>query len=107
LDRQEHRLTPSIILTDLYIFIIAGSLDGVIMMHHYPETAIAIGNSVCQNMFDEAYGFEVINDDLRNALAEWGITIVGRSTDLHSRHKLAYGFSSPYFVEDQTEWINI
>jgi two-component system, response regulator PdtaR len=82
---------------------VTGSLDGVIMMHHYPETAIAIGNSVCQNMFDETYAFDAINDDLRNALAEWGNTIVGRSTDLHSRHKLAYGFSSPYFVEDLTE----
>jgi CheY-like chemotaxis protein len=82
---------------------ITGHLDGVIMMHHYPETAISIGNSVCQNMFDEAYGFDEINDDLRNALAEWGNTIVGRSTDLHSRHHLDYGFSSPYFVEDLTE----
>ncbi|MBB1267767.1 response regulator [Shewanella sp. SR44-3] len=82
---------------------VTGQLDGVIMMHHYPETAIAIGNSVCQNLFDEAYAFETINDDLRNALAEWGNTIVGRSTDQHGRHHLEYGFSSPYFVEDLTE----
>lgn len=82
---------------------VTGHLDGVIMMHHYPETAIAIGNSVCQSMFDEQYDFKEINDDLRNALAEWGNTIVGRSTDLHSRHNLEYGFSSPYFVEDLNE----
>ena len=73
------------------------------MMHHYPETAISIGNSVCQSMFDETYAHQEMTDDLRNALAEWGNTIVGRSTDLHSRYSLEYGFSSPYFVEDLSE----
>lgn len=79
---------------------VTGGLDGVIMMHHYPETAIAIGNSVCENMFEEPYQFTEINDDLSNALAEWGNTIVGRSTDLHSRYSLDYKFSSPYFVHN-------
>jgi len=82
---------------------VTGSLDGVIMMHHYPETAIAIGNSVCENMFDEKYNATDINDDLRNALAEWGNTIVGRSTDLHSRYSLDYDFSSPYFVQNMDD----
>ena len=79
---------------------VTGGLDGVIMMHHYPETAIAIGNSVCENMFEESYQFTEINEDLSNALAEWGNTIVGRSTDLHGRYSLDYKFSSPYFVHD-------
>lgn len=79
---------------------VTGNLDGVIMMHHYPETAIAIGNSVCENMLNEKYEFTEINDELSNALAEWGNTIVGRATDLHSRYNLEYNFSSPYFVND-------
>jgi CheY-like chemotaxis protein len=79
---------------------VTGGLDGVIMMHHYPETAIAIGNSVCENMFEESYQCSEINEDLSNALAEWGNTIVGRSTDLHGRYSLDYKFSSPYFVHD-------
>ncbi|MFT4937377.1 MAG: CheY-like chemotaxis protein [Paraglaciecola sp.] len=79
---------------------VTGNLDGVIMMHHYPETAISIGNAVCQSMFDEKYDFTEINQELSNALAEWGNTIVGRSTDLHSRYNLDYSFSSPYFVND-------
>ncbi|WP_339719740.1 response regulator [uncultured Paraglaciecola sp.] len=82
---------------------VTGSLDGVIMMHHYPETAIAIGNAVCQSMFDEKYESTEITQDLSNALAEWGNTIVGRSTDLHSRYNLDYGFSSPYFVNDMSD----
>jgi len=79
---------------------VTGHLDGVIMMHHYPETAVAIGNSVCENMFDEKYEYTEINDELSNALAEWGNTIVGRSTDLHGRYNLDYKFSSPYFVNN-------
>ena len=79
---------------------VTGSLDGVIMMHHYPETAIAIGNSVCEHMFEEKYQYTEINEELSNALAEWGNTIVGRSTDLHGRYSLDYKFSSPYFVHD-------
>lgn len=79
---------------------VTGGLDGVIMMHHYPETAIAIGNSVCEHMFEEKYQSTEINEDLSNALAEWGNTIVGRSTDLHGRYSLDYNFSSPYFVHD-------
>ncbi len=82
---------------------VTGNLDGVIMMHHYPETAIAIGNSVCEKMFDEKYQFTEINEELSNALAEWGNTIVGRSTDLHGRYSLEYNFSSPYFVQDVSD----
>jgi len=79
---------------------VTGCINGVIMMHHYPETAIAIGNSVCETMFDEKYDHTEINEELSNALAEWGNTIVGRSTDLLSRHNLEFNFSSPYFVHN-------
>ncbi len=79
---------------------VTGCIDGVIMMHHYPETAIAIGNSVCETLFSEKYEYEEINEELSNALAEWGNTIVGRSTDLLSRHNLNFDFSSPYFVHN-------
>lgn len=79
---------------------VAGCINGIIMMHHYPETAIAIGNSVCETMFDEKYDHTEINEELSNALAEWGNTIVGRSTDLLSRHNLEFKFSSPYFIHN-------
>jgi len=82
---------------------VSGNLDGVIMMHHYPETAIAIGNSVCESMFDEKYAHTEINADLSNALAEWGNTVIGRSTDLHGRYGLDYSFSSPYFIDNVSD----
>lgn len=79
---------------------VKGNMDGIIMMHHYPETAVAIGNSVCEHMFEEKYEHDEINEDLSQALAEWGNTIVGRSTDLHGRYSIDYNFSSPYFVQN-------
>ena len=88
---------------------VTGCINGVIMMHHYPETAIAIGNSVCETMFDEKYNHTQMNEELSNALAEWGNTIVGRSTDLLSRHNLEFNFSSPYFVhnlEDMEKYLS-
>ena len=51
-------------------------------------------------MFDEKYNYTEINEELSNALAEWCNTIVGRSTDLLSRHNLEFNFSSPYFVHN-------
>jgi CheY-like chemotaxis protein len=51
-------------------------------------------------MFDEKYNHEEMNEELSNALAEWGNTIVGRSTDLLSRHNLEFNFSSPYFIHN-------
>lgn len=85
---------------------VTGNLDGVIMMHHYPETAIAIGNSVHEQMLSEKSEHTEINEQLSNALAEWGNTIVGRSTDFHSRYSLDYNFSSPYFVNDVSDMDN-
>jgi CheY-like chemotaxis protein/CheY-specific phosphatase CheX len=81
-------------------FEVTGCINGVIMMHHYPGTAIAIGNSVCETMFDESYHYTEITEELSHALAEWGNIIIGRSTDLLSRHNLEFNFSTPYFVHN-------
>jgi len=73
-----------------------GSLDGVVLMHHYPETAVAIGNEVCSSMLGEKYAFEEVNEELSRALSEWGNTIVGRATDFLNKHSLGFEFSAPY-----------
>jgi len=46
-----------------------GCINGVVMMHHYPETAIAIGNSICETLLDEKYDYTEINEELSHALA--------------------------------------
>ncbi|MCV6587742.1 MAG: response regulator [Marinobacterium sp.] len=73
-----------------------GSLDGVVLMHHYSETALALGNEVCNHMLGENYDYAEVNEELSRALSEWGNTIVGRATDFLNRHNLGFEFSAPY-----------
>lgn len=73
-----------------------GALDGVVLMHHYSETAVAIGNEVCSYMLGETFAHEEVNDELSKALSEWGNTIVGRATDFLNKHSLGFDFSAPY-----------
>jgi len=82
---------------------IEGSLNGVILMHHYSETALAIGNSVYESMLGESCNFEEMNDDLSNALAEWGNTIIGRATNLLNKHNLGFNFLAPHCALSMTD----
>jgi len=75
---------------------IQGSIDGVILMHHYSETAVAIGNSVCESLLGEKHDHQEMNEDLSKALAEWGNTIIGRATNLLNKHSLGFDFLSPH-----------
>ena len=76
-----------------------GELEGVILMHHYEETALAIGSQVYSGLAGEkASDTSTLNQDLSNALAEWGNTIVGRATDMMAKHNLRFSFSAPEMV---------
>lgn len=76
-----------------------GELEGVILMHHYEETALAIGAEVYAGLAGEAAADTTnMNPDLSNALAEWGNTIVGRATDMLAKHNLSFSFSAPEMV---------
>jgi len=85
-----------------------GSLDGVVLMHHYSETAVAIGNEVCSSMLGDTYRYDEVNEDISRALSEWGNTIVGRATDLLNKHNLGFEFSAPYCamsLEDMDKYL--
>ena len=76
-----------------------GELEGVILMHHYEETALEIGAQVYSGLAGEKVAdASKMNQDLSNALAEWGNTIVGRATDILAKHKLSFSFSAPEMV---------
>lgn len=76
-----------------------GELEGVILMHHYEETALEIGAQVYSGLAGEkAADTSKMNQDLSNALAEWGNTIVGRATDMLAKHNLSFSFSAPELV---------
>jgi|GEM_PF-328400 len=78
---------------------IQGELEGVILMHHYEETALVIGAQVYSGLAGEkASDTSNLNQDLSNALTEWGNTIVGRATDKLAKHNLSFSFSAPEMV---------
>ena len=76
-----------------------GELDGVILMHHYEETALEIGAQVYSGLAGEKPSdTSNLNQDISNALTEWGNTIVGRATELLAKHNLSFSFSAPEMV---------
>lgn len=76
-----------------------GALNGVILMHLNPETALEIGARVYEGLVGHAASeINSLSDDLSNALAEWGNTIVGRATNVLAHENLGFGFSAPETV---------
>ncbi|MBD1387841.1 response regulator [Neiella sp. HB171785] len=77
-----------------------GQLDGVVLMHHYEETAVAVGQAVQQALVGECNINGELDEDLIAALAEWGNTIVGRATHMLQKHNLGFEFASPHVALD-------
>ncbi|PCJ16621.1 MAG: two-component system response regulator [Gammaproteobacteria bacterium] len=75
-----------------------GALDGVIVMHHYIETALALGNAVRKNVLEEDLEYDEVNELMADALAEWGNTVVGRAVGSFEADNLGIKFEPPYFV---------
>lgn len=94
-----------------------GNLDMVILLHNYPETALAIGNKLRHNILDEKDEITEINEEMQAALAEWGNTIVGLATSSLESLNLGIRFEPPYFIvktdnmdhllEDVTEIVSV
>ena len=77
-----------------------GKITGVILMHHYIETALQLGNRVTQSLLGTPSNEPVITDDLAEALAEWCNTVVGRATRDLAVSNLGIRFKPPYFIRD-------
>ena len=75
-----------------------GSIDGVMVMHHYVETAVAMGNAVRRHVLNEKEPLDTISAPMADALAEWGNTVLGRATRTLSEKRLNISFDPPYFV---------
>lgn len=77
-----------------------GGIDGVMLMHHYIETAVAMGNAIRGHVLGDEQVFNEINEPMADALAEWGNTILGRATKALGESHLNIHFEPPYFVFD-------
>lgn len=85
----------------------SGHIEGVILMHHYPETALAMGNSIRRCVLGDEEIFDSMTEDMSDALAEWGNTVVGRATRCLGESNLGIKFDAPYFVHNTDEMSSV
>lgn len=76
----------------------SGSIEGTILIHMYIESALLVGNKVREKMLGETSQATEINDDLIEALEEWGNTLIGRATEILEAYNLGIKFEPPYFI---------
>ena len=84
---------------------VSGAIPGKVLLHLYPETALEVGNRVLTSMMGEPSAQEALNDDVQDALAEWGNTLIGLATRALEESDLGVTFTPPFFVRD-TEQMN-
>jgi len=77
-----------------------GAITGKILMHHYVETALEIGNKVRAELLDEDTAYTELNEDMGDALAEFGNTAIGLAMSDLLSSDLGITFKPPYFFND-------
>jgi len=75
-----------------------GVIEGKILMHHYIETALSIGNSVRNNLLGDDADTPEMNMEIGEALAEFGNTAIGLATHSLEKSNLGIKFKPPYFI---------
>ena len=77
-----------------------GKINGTILMHHYVETTVAIGNRLLSESFGEKMNVEADDEDLADAIDEWANTAIGLAMEALRLEGLAIEFSPPYFINN-------
>ena len=80
-----------------------GAIKGKILMHHYVETALKIGNKVRAELLDDDTEFTELNEEMGDALAEFGNTAIGLAMNDLLDSDLGITFKPPYFFNDTTQ----
>lgn len=80
-----------------------GLIEGKILMHHYIETALAIGNRVRANVLGEDTEATEMTEDVGEALAEFGNTAIGLAMRELTQANLGIKFKPPYFVNSTVD----
>jgi len=75
-----------------------GVIEGKVLMHHYVETALAIGNKVRANLLGIDEPETTITDDVGEALAEFGNTAIGLAMSQLAKADMPIKFKPPYFI---------
>ncbi len=85
----------------------SGNVEGKILMHHYVETALAIGNKVRCALLDDDQESPEMNEEVGEALAEFSNTAIGLAMRQLADSDLGIKFKPPYFVSDIKDMTNL
>ncbi len=77
-----------------------GSVEGRILIHHYTETALAVGNKLLQKQSPSKPEATEMNDEISNALADFSYEIMEPAVKNLENGDLKIKFSQAYFVAD-------
>jgi len=78
----------------------SGSVEGRILIHHYTETALAVGNKLLQKEKPSTAEVKSMNDQISNALADFSYSILEPAVKSLENSALKVKFSQTYFVAD-------
>lgn len=78
----------------------SGSVEGRILIHHYTETALAVGNKLLQQKTPSAPLVTDMNDEISNALADFSYSIIEPAVKKLINSALKVKFTQTYFISD-------
>jgi CheY-specific phosphatase CheX len=78
----------------------SGNLTGHILIHHYTETALKIGQEVYKSLLGEEIESDEIQHDIEEALMEWANTLIGLATRKLRENNFGIEFRPPFFIHD-------
>ncbi len=85
----------------------ANGIAGKIVMNYDLNTAIAIGNRVRAKMLGTDENATVLNDEIREALAEFSNTVIGLATRHFNdtKHKISFGTPLYLHSDEDSEYL--
>ena len=84
-----------------------GDVTGRVLIHHYTETAVAIGNKLLQQQNPNRPETNGMDDDVINALAEFATMIMEPAVHTLKSGESNITFSQPYFLSDTENLDNL
>ena len=80
-----------------------GNIKGRILIHHYIETAIEIGNRILAKTAPGRVKSTVMDDEISNALAGFALQVVEPAVNKLNESEIDLQFSQAYFISDTSK----
>lgn len=78
----------------------SGDITGRVLIHHYTETAVAIGNKLLKKQNPNIQETHGMDDDVSNALADFANMIIEPAVKTLQVSEAKISISQPYFLSD-------